>query len=317
MKKAQTTLLLMLLMIAPLTMMGQKKIVQYGNFESWCTREIKESGLIGGKSKHIYSIGPNMNVGVNKAYTGNTPWSTSNAYAKVAGIVKASLSVTPDKSHDGSKCAKLETKIEELKVAGMVNIKVLVSGCIYWGKAYEPIDGVNKPYSHMNWGIPFTERPKALVLDYKSAMPNLGTITKCKAGSSSTYKGNDAQEVTFVLQKRWEDENGKVHALRVGTAMTHISKPTSGWVKNFSVPVIYGDASKSPNYKSYMKFGPNGVTYYTKNSKGKVVPILEEGWAEENETPTHAILIIKASVQEGFSGTVGNTLWVDNIALEY
>ena len=66
-----------------------------------------------------------------------------------------------------------------------------------------------------------------------------------------------------------------------------------------------------------MKFGPKGLDYYAKNSKGKIVKIQEEGWARADETPTHALVIITASIHEAFVGTLGNTLWIDNIAVEY
>lgn len=316
MKKSCFTLVTLLLLLPTIANSQTKKYVPYGKMDTWCVRPIKESGIIGGKTKTIYNIGPGDTLLDNKPYRYKTPWASSNAYAKVAGVTKASCTVVPDQSWDGSRCAKLETKIEELKVLG-INIKVLVSGCIFYGNILEPIPTANNPYSKMNWGTPFTERPKALVLDYKSEMPNKGTLTKYKITSHSTSAGDDAHEVTFILQKRWEDNDGHIHALRVGTAMTHIEKPSNGWVKNFRVPLIYGDATKSPQYKDYMKLGPKGITYYATNSKGKVVEIEEEGWADASETPTHAMMIIGASIHEAWVGTLGNTLWVDNIALEY
>lgn len=316
MKKLNIAALTLLLLLPTITNSQTKKYVPYGKMNTWCVRYIKESHIIGGKTKVIYNIGPGDTIRENKAYRGKTPWSTSNAYAKVAGVTKTSCTATPDKSWDGSTCAKLETKIEELKVLG-INITLLVSGSIFYGNIFEPIATANNPYSLMNWGIPFTERPTALVLDYKSAMPNKGTITKCKITSKKTQPGDDAHEITYILQKRWEDEDGHIHALRVGTAMTRIEHPSSGWVKNFRVPVIYGDVTKTPHYKDYMKLGPKGLTYYAKNSKGKVVKIEEEGWADADETPTHAMMIITASMHEAYVGTLGNTLWVDNIALEY
>ena len=314
--RIQALTISLLLLLPTVTNSQTKKYVSYGKMDSWCVRDIKESGIIGGKTKRIYNIGPKDTIRENKVYNANTPWASSNAYARVAGVTKTSCTVTPDASWDGSLCAKLETKIEELKVLG-INIKILVSGTMFWGKIFEPISTTNNPYSLMNWGITFTERPKALVLDYKSAMPNKGTLTKCKVTSYKTMPGDDAHQIVFVLQKRWEDEKGHIHALRVGTAISRIERPSSGWVKGYRVPVIYGDATKSPDYKDYMKFGPNGTVLYAKNSKGKVVKIEEEGWAEADETPTHALMIISASIHEAWVGTLGNTLWVDNIALEY
>ena len=295
-----------------------KESVPYGNFESWTVRDLKESAIIGGKTKRIYNIGPADTLRENCAYPYNarTPWSSSNAYARVAGVTKTSCTVTPDRSWDGSLCARLETKYEELKVLG-INIRILVSGSIFYGHIFEPIPTAYSPYSLMHWGAPFTGRPRALVFDYRSAMPNKGTVTKCKITSHKTIRADDAHEVTLVLQKRWEDKEGNIHALRVGTAMTHIEKPTTGWVKNFRVPVIYGDARKDPAYKDYMKLGPKGLTYYAKNSKGKIVEIQEEGWASPDATPTHAMLMFTASTYEAFVGTIGNTLWLDNVALEY
>ena len=66
-----------------------------------------------------------------------------------------------------------------------------------------------------------------------------------------------------------------------------------------------------------MNLGPLKDNMYTINSKGKNVEIQEVGWGDENTLVTHAIMLISASCQEAFSGTIGNTLWVDNIKLEY
>ena len=304
--------------LSPTPAAAQKRYVPYGKMDSWTVRDFKESAIIGGKTKRIYNIGPADTLRENRPYPYNsrTPWSSSNAYARVAGVTKTSCTVTPDRSWDGSLCAKLETKYEELKVLG-INIRILVSGCIFYGHIFEPIPTANSPYSLMHWGTPFTGRPRALVFDYRSAMPNKGTVTKCKVTSHKTMRADDAHEVTLVLQKRWEDRDGHIHALRVGTAMTHIENPTTGWVKEFRVPVIYGDARKDPAYKDYMKLGPKGLTYYAKNSKGKIVEIQEEGWARPDEVPTHAMLMFTASTYEAFVGTIGNTLWLDNISLEY
>ena len=289
------------------------KNVQYGNFENWVVREIEESSIIGGKTQTIYAIGPRDTIRENKALNIKSIWATSNTYAKVAGISKTSNTVYPEKRGNGY-CAKLTTEYAECKVAGIINIKLLISGTIYWGKAHEPIDGANNPYSKMRWGVQFANKPKALVLDYKSAMPNKGTITTCKPMSSSSKAGNDEQEIMLILQNRWEDSDGNVYAKRVGNAIYHVTDPTNDWVNGFRIEVIYGDATKSPQYKPYMNLRKR---YYTINSKGKNVMIQETGWGDENTPVTHAIMSISASCQEAFSGTVGNTIWVDNIKLEY
>ena len=72
--------------------------IQFGDFESWTTREIEESYIIGGKTKLLYVVGPEAYIKGNKPYDykANTPWTMSNAYAKVAGIHKGSTKVQPE-----------------------------------------------------------------------------------------------------------------------------------------------------------------------------------------------------------------------------
>jgi hypothetical protein len=53
----------------------------FGDFEHWKSNDIKESSLIGGKTKTIYKFGGT--------------WDCSNAHAKAFGIDKVSVSVTP------------------------------------------------------------------------------------------------------------------------------------------------------------------------------------------------------------------------------
>ena len=55
---------------------------------------------------------------------------------------------------------------------------------------------------------------------------------------------------------------------------------------------------------------------YARNSKGKMVPIIEE-WGTGDETPTHIILQFDSSHGGAYVGSVGNTFWVDNVRLVY
>jgi hypothetical protein len=57
--------------------------------------------------------------------------------------------------------------------------------------------------------------------------------------------------------------------------------------------------------------------YYAKNSKGKMVPVHEIGWADENETPTHVLVMASSGCGEPYVGTEGITLYIDNIAFGY
>ena len=295
-----------------------QELVPYGDFEQWVVHDVKESRIIGGKTERLYEIDATDTLEVNTPFTPKkgSIWATSNAYAKIAGITKASVTVYPEQGIHGY-CAKLTTQYAECKVLGVVNIRVLVSGCLYWGYMPEPITGASNPYGRMSWGIPYTKHPKYFVLDYKSSMPHKGTITKCNVTSESTRSGNDEQEVMFILQNRHEGADGKIYATRVGTAIYHITDATDDWVEDYHIPVIYGDARKSPHFKPYMDLGPMKDNIYGLNSKGENVEIIENAWGDENTPVTHAVLKITASIQEAYSGTIGNTLWIDNVKLEY
>ena len=291
--------------------------VPFGDFEQWAVRYVTESQIIGGQEKTLYVIGPTDTIRSNDPYDyKNTIWATSNAFAKVMGVVKTSNNVTPEKGPNG-RCAKLATQLASCKVAGLVNIKVLAAGSIYWGKMLEPVTGVSDPFAFIDWGIPFTKRPKALVLNYKSKIPNTGKLVKGTTARTIEYDGYDPAEILFVLQYRWEDDKGNVHAKRVGTVIYHIDQSSNGWKKDFRIPVIYGDARKAANYQPYMDLLTGDRTMYAINSKGKKKPILEEAWADANCPVTHAIMWLSSGSCGAFSGALDNVLWVDEIRLEY
>lgn len=85
----------------------------FGDMDHWVVREIHESGIIGGNTKHLYELGPTDTIIGNTAYTnrGGSPWANSNVMAKVAGVVKTNTSVFPERRDDGW-CARLETRMK-------------------------------------------------------------------------------------------------------------------------------------------------------------------------------------------------------------
>lgn len=295
----------------------QLQKVPLGDFEHWTVRNITESGILGGETRTIYNVAPNDTIDGNRTFSyRNTDWASSNAYAVVAGITKTSCSVTPVQGPSG-RCARLETCYASCKVAGLININVLVQGTLIWGRMREPITGISDPYASMDWGKPFTGKPRAIVVDYNALIRNSGTLTKGTTFKTQSFPGHDAAEVTLLLQKRWEDEQGNIHAKRVGTAVYHISKSSQGWIKGQRVPVIYGNATKSPDYKPYMDLLCNTRALQAVNSKGKSREIREEAWADASEEVTHAILIISSGSCGAYVGEIGNVLEVDNVMLEY
>lgn len=292
--------------------------IKYGDFSQWITRTVKESKAIGGKSKILYEIGPSNTLIGNNPYknAGGSPWATSNVYAKVAGISKGSGTVTPAKVN-GNMMAKMTAQMEEVKVLGIVNMDVMVAGTIFLGQIYEPITSTKGPFSKMEMGIPYTKRPKALVLDYKVDVPAANTRTKATGfGSKQTLNGRDNAEVYVLLQKRWEDEKGNIHAQRVGTGRERYSKSIP-LTLGHQIPIHYGDITKQPFYKEYMGLLNGNKAYYAKNSKGKLVPVEEEGWAPADATPTHVLVMCSSSCGTPFVGTEGLTLYVDNVCFGF
>lgn len=294
--------------------------IRYGDFNNWVTRNIKESAVIGGHDKTVYAVGPTQTINGNKAYhnLGGSPWATSNVYAKVSGVTKTSNAVYPAVRSGNNKCAKLCTQMENVKVLGLINMDVMVAGSMFLGSMLEPISSTSNPYSKMEMGIPYTKRPTSLVFDYKVDMPATNTRVKSTGFSSKkTLPGHDSAVVFVLLQRRWEDSEGNIHAKRVGTAGEHFSK-TTPWQNGHQLNIKYGNASALPGYGSYLALrNTKDKAYYARNSKGKMVPVIEEGWDDPNATPTHAIVMFSAGSGEPYVGTEGLTLYVDNVAFGF
>lgn len=308
---------LAILVCAPQVTAQKVEPIRYGDFEQWVTRDIKESAVLGGKRKQVFAVGPEKNIEGAKAYVpeGGTPWASSNVYARVVGITKTSNAVYPDARESGGRCAKLTTKLEHCKAIGLININVLVAGTLFTGRMFEPITGTSEPYAKMEMGVPFTKKPKTLRFDYKVEMPATNTRTYSSGfGSRKTLAGADKAEAYIILQRRWEDEDGNLYAKRVATGRDTYSKSTPGWVNAHDVKLHYGDASAVPGA---MKLIPSEKSYYARNSKGKMVPVHEVGWDSADATPTHMLIMFSAGSGEPYMGTIGLTLWVDNVALTY
>jgi len=294
-------------------------INSYGNFDHWCVREVKESGIIGGKTKPLYEFYGNQDT----TFTGKTPfsapegyiWRTNNVLAIVAGVVKTNNTVFPEKRGNGY-CARIETHIEEVKALGIVNMDVTCQGAMLIGVLPEPITTTKDPMSKVLYGVPFTGCPKSVTMDIKADVGH--EVVRGTGFSKLKPLGyNDSAEITVILQKRWEDEDGNVHALRVGTGIRRISEDIPEWINGYEIKIGYGDITSEPYYQEYMGLKTDPETaYHALNSKGKNVVIQEDGWAEPGTEPTHMMLHVISSCGKAFYGGVGNTVWIDNIKVK-
>lgn len=293
-------------------------IGSYGTFDSWSARQVKESGIIGGKTAELYEFyGDGEITQTREPYVAPDGylWRTNNVLAVVAGVTKTSNTVYPEPRGDGY-CARLETHIESVKVLGMINMDVTCQGAMFIGALEEPIKDTKAPMTKVLYGVPFEGRPTALVFDYKA---DVGHETVRGTGFSPLKNMGypDYPIVYMVLQKRWEDEDGEVHALRVGSAIKRIDENVTEWKDSCRMEVVYGDITGEPFYEEYMGLKNDPETaFYCINSKGKKVMVQEDGWTEADAEPNYLILTFLASSNPPFYGGVGNILWIDNVRIE-
>lgn len=313
MKQLYTTLLLAL---AAASTMAQERIVpiKFGDMEHWTVRYIKESRLLGGNTKKLYVLAPTDTIRKNAAFDfSKTIWGISNAYASPAGIDKGANAAQPEKRGKGH-CARLDTRIEDVKVLGFIDLEVCVVGTLFLGSNIEPVTSASDPYAAINMGIPFTQKPKAVMLDLKARVSPEQKVLKATGLSKKKWiVGHDEPEVYVFLQKRWEDADGQIHALRIGTARERFSKTIPEWKNNYRIDIHYGDITGEAFFKDYMGLFPAAGQFKARNSKGKMVRIQEDGWGSADDTPTHVILMITAGCYPAFYGYPGNALWVDNV----
>ena len=246
------------------------ELIPFGNMDQWI------------------DIGPTATITESKAYKnmGGSPWATSNVMARVAGITKTNTSVFPEKRGDGF-CARMDTRMESVKVFGIVDITVLAAGSMFLGEVHEPIKGTKNPQKMLNSGI--------------------SRITD--------VEGKDFPEVNLFLQKRWEDEKGNIYAKRVGTMVVRYYT-TTDWHNNATYSIMYGDITGDPAYKAHM-MRLQVEERYAVNSKGESVPIKEVAWGTEDDVPTHLLLQFTSSHGGAYIGSPGNSLWIDNVKLVY
>lgn len=301
---------------------AQIKSIPFGDMEHWMVRQVDESGIIGGKTKFLYEVASGDTLKNNTPFVPNlkvSPWATSSVLAVVKGVTKSSCTVFPE-YHGKGRAARLETRIERVKVLGLINISVLATGTIFLGEIVEPVRDTKNPQAKLMMGIPFTERPKSIIYDYKFEQgAESGKRLKMTGFSRvQDIPGVNCAEMCLLLQKRWEDADGNVYAKRVGTAWVRYDKDTRSWVNANEVPIMYGDITKSPDFQPYMgliEAGENAP--HCMNSKGEAVSIHEVGWAAPGEKPTHIILRFSSGHGGAYVGSPGAMLHIDNIKLKY
>ena len=292
------------------------ELVPFGDMDHWLVRVVDESFVIGGESKYLYEIASGDTLRNNTPYkNSNSPWATSTVMAKVSGIYKASVTIFPEKRDDGF-CARLETRMEHVKVLGIINISVLATGTIFLGEVIEPVRDTKNPQSKLNNSTPFTKRPQALEFDYKVS-PGGQQIKATGFSRQISIPEQNNAEACLLLQYRWEDEKGNVFAKRVGTAYERYAEEIKEWQNAHRIPVHYGNITGKDFFKPYMDLIKGESTQYCTNSKGEMVPIREIGWADPDTQPTHIILRFSSGHGGAYIGAPDAKFWIDNVKLIY
>ena len=281
---------------------GHTEYLPKGDFEHWTSEIIHESKILGGKTVNLLHPG--------------APWGSSNVWAKISGVTKTNVSVYRDNHPGHGHCIKLYTHIVEAKVLGIINIKVLAAGSIFLGKTIQPIRDTKKPMAKIEAGIPFRKRPKAIIFDYKTHIVPGDRIYQNGITKGSKVHGQDKADCVLFLQKRWEDAKGNIYAKRVGTMVQEFSR-SCDWKNNATFNIHYGDISHTKFYNSASALTKGKTAKYARNSKGKMVPVTEVGWVDADERPTHLVLQFTSSNGAAYEGSVGNTMWVDNVRMAY
>lgn len=287
----------------------------YGDMDRWQVRHIEESKLLGGAHKTLYALAPTDTIRENKAYVpieGN-PWGSSATYARFMGIETAMEGSIEPETRGYGYCCRLRNVLSHVKVG---DIYAMVSGTLYMGEAIEPlsIEAKSKPFTAIDFGVPFTKHPVALMLDYKAQISETDSIVSTERNKPEYIDGHDCAVVYIYLQYRWEDKaTGKIYARRVGTAYERICETIPEWINNHEIPIRWGNITTQADYKEYE--GLNRVKMMTRNSRGRMVQIEEVGWSLDE--PTHIIMYISSSNAGVFRACEGNTLWVDNLRFVY
>lgn len=289
--------------------------IPYGDMDQWQVRYIKESKLLGGKSKTLYALAPSDTIRKNQAYlpAEDNPWGCSATYAKFMGIETGiEGSVIPERRGYGY-CCKMQNVLTHVNIG---DIYAMVSGTIYMGKALEPLGilAKSKPYTAIDFGVPFTKHPVALMLDYKAYISESDSLITTERNKPEMIDGHDCAVIFIYLQHRWEDkETGKIYARRVGTAYERICETIPEWINNHEISIRWGNITQFADYQP--DEGLNQREMMTNNSRGKMVKIEEVGWSLDE--PTHIVMYISSSNAGVFRACEGNTLWIDNLRWVY
>ena len=214
----------------------------------------------------------------------NTIWGTGNPGTQLLDIT----ATTPFELMDQSVAARLETYYNGPLPAAFGT--PISAGSIFVGKFNVDNIDPNNPRAAIDFGSPFSGRPKAFKIEYKY-LP--GDENEDKNEDPLPYP--DACDIYILLEVR-----GQSSVKRLGTAWfrSDVEQPE---LTQLEVPITYGPLDGS--FPDYMK--PGDQSY---------VPVDSAEFA----LPTHLTFVASSSFDgDNFAGAVGSVLFIDNLELVY
>ncbi len=230
-------------------------------------------------------------------------WGTGNQGAIIAlSGDKSKLPTQPLDLGEGNFAAELTTT--NMGFFGSIAGKGVAAGNIFTGK----FDIGNTIDARPVFGIPFTQMPKAIQVDYKYTPGN-----ELLDGKRNPVEGEDAMDIYIILEKR-EGDNVK----RLGVGWYRSSEAQEEW-KRQEVEIKYARNGIAPEgveeYATYvLKYGHDGdVSATDPNMMPKAT------WGDiDSDKPTHMFVVFTSSYMgDYFIGAPGSKLLVDNFELIY
>lgn len=207
-----------------------------------------------------------------------TVWGTANRAMAIAG----DPNTTPEDLGNGDLAARLVSVEAPLLVR-------MAAATLFTGKFTEGFPSVTDPRSNIDFGTPFSGRPKSFKVEYKY-IPGLSY----EDANGNVIPGSDECDIYVLLERR---DGSSVE--RIGTGWYRSGDEHTDFT-NIEVSIKYGELTSADPEYSYANIRDN------------------EAWGDPEATPTHITVVFSSSaLGDYFTGAIGSELWVNNFELVY
>lgn len=208
----------------------------------------------------------------------STVWGTANRALAIAG----EANTNPVDLGGGDRAASLTSEAAPLLVR-------MAAATLFTGKFTEGFPSPTDPRSNIDFGTPFSGRPKAFRIDYQYVP---GPSYEDAEGNG--LPGSDECDMYVLLERREGDQ-----VERIGTGWFRSATLVDEFT-TLEVPIKYGELTAAdPEFE------------YANIREG-------ESWGNPDATPTHITVVFSSSaLGDFFTGAVGSELLINNFELVY